>query len=73
MEVVRNITGVNFPVLTPNLKVNYLIIKWIFIVGLPCSNLFCSFIIRDLRQPPQQVQKKSQYLHQLLKHFRSQT
>jgi hypothetical protein len=32
MEVVRNITGVNFPVLTPNLKVSYFTIKRIFLL-----------------------------------------
>jgi hypothetical protein len=83
MEAVRTMGGVRFPVLTPNLKVKYvhsiglyyyfygIIVYCMFASSVPCY--LCAPLIRDLRQLLQLGQKKSQYLHQLLKDFPSQT
>lgn len=83
MEEVRTIEGVRLPVLTPNLKVNYVhSIGLVTIFMVLLYNIYCTFassvllrspFIRDLRQLLQQEQKKLQYLHLLLKDFPSQT
>lgn len=71
MEEIRNIEGVHFPVLTPNLKVSCA--YWVFMFLF----MYCSwrrihhiqYSFRVSRQLLQRVRKKLRYLHPLQKLF----